>query len=91
MSRLLDNPPSGVPEHSSLSAATLTLVAPRWQHQSWSALATRYCAARVQLNPPYPTLTVAGRTASSPPPTWRVVIFRFAKAHTARVRAGATA
>jgi len=38
----------------------LTLVAPRWQHQSWWALATRYCAARVQLNPPYPTFTVAG-------------------------------
>jgi len=69
----------------------LTLVSPRWQHQSWWALATRYCAARVQLNPPYPTFTVASRTASSPPHTWRVVIFRFAKAHTARVRAGATA
>jgi len=69
----------------------LTLVAPRWQHQSWCALATRYCAARVQLNPPYPTFTVAGRTASSPPPVWRVVIFRFEKAHTTRVNAGATA
>jgi len=69
----------------------LTLVAPRWKHQSGWALATRYCAARVQRNPPYPTFTVAGRTTSSPPPTWRVVIFRFKKAHTARVRAGATA
>jgi len=55
----------------------LTLVAPRWQHQSWWALATSYCAAREQLKPPYPTLTVAGRTASSPSPVWRVVIFRF--------------
>jgi len=69
----------------------LTLVALRWQYQSWWALATRYCAARVQLNPPYPTFTLAGGTASSPPPAWRVVIFRFEKAHTARFSAGATA
>jgi len=46
----------------------LTLVTSRWQLQSWWALDTRYCAAREQLNPPYPTFTVAGRTASSPPP-----------------------
>ena len=69
----------------------LTLVAPRWQHQSLWALATRHCAARVQRNPPYPTFPVAGRTDSSPPPAWRVVMFRFEKAHTARVSAGATA
>jgi len=69
----------------------LTLVAPRWKHQSWWALATRYCAARVQLNPRYPTFTVAGRTDSSPPPVWRVVIFRFEKAHTAGVSPDATA
>jgi len=69
----------------------LTLVAPRWQHQSWWALATRYCAARVQLNPLYPTFMVAGSTASSPPPVWRMVIFRFEKADTTRVSAGATA
>ena len=69
----------------------LTLVASRWQHLSWWALATRYCAARVQLNPPYPAFTVAGRTAFSAPPVWRVVIFLFEKAHTTRVNAGATA
>jgi len=45
----------------------------------------------VQLNPPYPTFTVAGRTAFSTPPVWRVVIFRFEKAHTTRVNACATA
>jgi len=69
----------------------ITLVAPRWQHQSWWTLATRCCAARVQLNPPYPTFTVAGRTASSPPPVWRVVIYRCEKAHTTRVNTCATA
>ena len=69
----------------------LTLVASRCQHQSWWALATRYGAARVQLNRPYPTFTVAGRTTSSPSPVWRVVIIRFEKAHTTLVSAGATA
>ena len=69
----------------------LTLVAPRWQHLSCWALATRYCAERVQINPPYPMFTVAGRTASSPSPVWSRVTFRFEKAHTARVSAGATA
>jgi len=69
----------------------ITLVAPRWQHQSWWTLVTRYCAARVQLNPPFPKFLVAGRTASSPPPVWRVVIFRFEKAHTTRVNACAAA
>jgi len=89
------NPPfSLLPQvlaHITSYPCDLTLVAPRWQHQSWWALATRYCSARVQLNLPYPTFTVAGRTASSPTPMWRVVIFRFEKAHTARVSTGATA
>jgi len=88
------NPPfSLLPQvlaHITSYPCDLTLVAPRWQHQSWWALARRYCAARVQLNLLYPTFTVAGRTASSPPPVWRVVIFRFEKAHTSSVSAGAT-
>jgi len=69
----------------------LTLVALSGKHQSWRALATRYCAARKQRNFPYPTFTVAGRTACSPPPVWRVMIFRFEKAHRTRVSSGATA
>ena len=52
---------------------------------------TLYCAARVQPNPFYPTFTAAGRTASSPPPVWRVVIFHFEEAHTTPLNAGATA
>jgi len=77
--------------HVTSYSCDITRFAPRGQHQAWWALARRHCASWVQINPPYPTFTVAGRTALSPPPVWRVVIFRFEKGHTARVSAGATA